>query len=572
MSKTLIINFANISKVHDNGEFDLLDIRYTIKNVKNCIQEMVDLDLVIPLGLELYKKFIQEILKDNQCLTVRVDGFPVYWLTECAIKGYAWHWGRDFFLLLQILQSNQNQFEKNYNRVIINLPYKWGFLKTTIDSLIAKRIYKIPVTVRLIDDGNKPSGYIKSLFLLNRSWLRNFSILKNVSSSGTVLSGNIFLKSHQVSKSKESLFDSVQKLFELNHKQIEPLPFYWRNQPKVADNFIFSKPKLKDILLILIQANVAFFKALIMSNKKLEISDKIVIDSRFLKKEIVHTMESKMHLFLFHNWLKKYFSVSQKEMKLYYDDEFYDTGRVISHAAGLFKQVKTNGLQHGHFMEAHTVYLITDAEIEAGLPKPDCFITWGEYYNRIFKMNTQLPDDYTQALGNPNYILIDSKKDFPRKINKVLWCLTTKECMQVEWDLIYEGLRTLNAKLFIRLHPIPHIKKGEVEELISDRLTYRFSEENDVMDAINASDLVLVSAHSTTFLDAYVNNKLCVRLVSRFWDGVHQISSDYLKTANTKKHFKASIKSFDLNMGEIQEDNNDLERSNDNWTYQIKKD
>jgi hypothetical protein len=565
MPDIVIINLANITKIQDEKSFDLLDLRYSIVDTPNKIQSFVNLDEIAPLGLELYKKFIQEMVNEKPILGVKINNFSIYWITDCAIKGYAWHWGRDFFLLLQLLQSNQNQLEKNYKAVIINLPEKWSFLKATIDNLVEKLYYSTNVTVVLINEGIRSRSLFKDFFLINKSWISNVIKFRKVNSIESKLPANIYLK-HEISEGQNNLFNSVQELFKMNGQNIESLPYYWRNNPKIPRDFYNERPNLWQLFQILIKANLAFFKTLLLPDTQLNISTNINISSNFIKREIINTLLSNMHLFFFHEWLSSYFSKLRNKLVVYYADEFYGVGRIVSHAAAPFEKLKTRGLQHGHFMESHTVYLITDTELIAGIPKPDTFITWGKYYSHLFGKNNKLGVSHVAPLGNPNYVLSDDKKEYPAVIKKVLWCLTSKECMQVEWALIREGLQVFDVDVEIRMHPTPHIKKEEVVELIGNDIQYCFSKKNTINEAINSNDLVLVSAHSTTFLDAYINKRNCIRIISRFWEGKNQISSYHIKTVFSAKDFHVAITQFLNQPLSDKVDVNEIEMLRNNWS------
>lgn len=566
MSDIVIINLANIAKIQDEKSFDLLDLRYSIVDTPNKIQSFVNLDEIAPLGLELYKKFIKEIVNEKPILGVKINNFSIYWITDCAIKGYAWHWGRDFFLLLQLLQSNQNQLEKNYKAVIINLPEKWSFLKATIENLVNKLFYSINVTIRLIDERSSSFGLVKGLFLINKSWVTNVLKLRKVRSIESKLPVNVYLKLPHAGEGQNNLFNSVQELFKMNEQNIETLPYYWRDNPKIPREFYNERPNLWQLFLILIKANLAFFKTLLLPDTQLNIATNISLSSNFIKREMINTLVSNMHLFFFHEWLSSYFSKLKNKLVVYYADEFYGVGRIISHAAAPFEKLKTRGLQHGHFMESHTVYLITDAELIAGIPKPDTFITWGKYYSNLFGKNNKLERPYILPLGNPNYVLSDDKKEYPSVIKKVLWCLTSKECMQVEWTLIKEGLQDCDVDLEIRMHPTTYIKKQEVVELLGNDIQYCFSKKDTINESLNSNDLVLVSAHSTTFLDAYINKRNCIRIISRFWEGENQISSYHIKTVFSAKDFHVAINQFLSQPLNDKVDVNEIEMLRNNWS------
>jgi hypothetical protein len=138
--------------------------------------------------------------------------------------------------------------------------------------------------------------------------------------------------------------------------------------------------------------------------------------------------------------------------------------------------------------------------------------------------------------------------------------------MQVEWKLIKQGLQNFDVDIEIRMHPTPHIKKEEVIELIGNDIQYCFSKKNNINEAINSNHLVLVSAHSTTFLDAYVNKRNCIRLISRFWEGVNQISSYHIKTISSAKDFHVAFNQFLTQPLCDRVDVNEIEMLRNDWS------
>ncbi|HRP37575.1 MAG TPA: hypothetical protein PLS50_07245, partial [Candidatus Dojkabacteria bacterium] len=110
-------------------------------------------------------------------------------------------------------------------------------------------------------------------------------------------------------------------------------------------------------------------------------------------------------------WFSNYFERLDAGVKVFFSDEFYTTGRILSAAARKCnrKNITTYGVQHGLLLENHTVYRISDLEFEDfirrndGLPKPDFFVTWGSYFSNLFLQINSLPEEYVIAAGNLKY-------------------------------------------------------------------------------------------------------------------------------------------------------------------------
>src|SRR5690606_33132236 len=107
----------------------------------------------------------------------------------------------------------------------------------------------------------------------------------------------------------------------------------------------------------------------------------------FLKHEMKTTLFA-TSAFLNYLWLKNYLRKFKHPVTVFYSDEFYLKGRVIAAAAksSMNMNIRTVGVQHGLYFPNHTVYTITDSELQAddfgieGLPIPDKFVVWGEYF------------------------------------------------------------------------------------------------------------------------------------------------------------------------------------------------
>jgi hypothetical protein len=116
------------------------------------------------------------------------------------------------------------------------------------------------------------------------------------------------------------------------------------------------------------------------------------LDENILRVELSNIGYHNHGFLFFYMWLKKYFKTGiGYKKKLFYQDEFYQTGRMISHAqkAAGNSNIFSFGVQHGLFFEGHTVYALTDSEITGknALPLPDKFIVWGNFFKQIFLKN-----------------------------------------------------------------------------------------------------------------------------------------------------------------------------------------
>lgn len=563
--KEIIFNLSKQAEIESKSDFDLIDLRYSITNAENKLQKLVDLDLVAPKGLELYKKFIAEIVKDKELLSIKVSGFSVYWITDCAVKGYAWHWGRDFFLMIAILKEYQKKIENNYVNVLIYIPVEWGYLKKTLKSFVKYFNYKIEFRIIKVQFNQKSRKNWLNFIRMNKGLIKNLINLSQLKSKPAEETDNLFFVSLNQKTSTRDLFVATKKIFNQSNKELSDLPYYWRSNDGIPDYFYQYKPTFLQQLDLLFQLNLTFFKSIFLKDKDIDLSNGLTLSNSFIKDDLIKALIGRSYLLYFYLWLKSYFSSIRDERSIYYEDEFYKTGRIISQAALNFSNIKSYGLQHGHFMESHTVYVITQAEVEAGLPIPYRFISWGGHYNQMLLQHNELPREYVVSLGNPNYILSSKKNKYPQKINRVLWCLTSKECMIYEWEIIKKQINLLPLELIIRLHPNPHILKSEVIELLGNKVLFSFDDSPTVLKAMQKNDLILVSAHSTSFIDAIVAKRKCIRLKSIFWDGVKPIQCKNLYTVSSPSQFKETVQNIMGNINQKETEVGFLKLSSNNW-------
>jgi hypothetical protein len=244
-----------------------------------------------------------------------------------------------------------------------------------------------------------------------------------------------------------------------------------------------------------------------------------------LEKEILEGCE--FIYFLNLSWLAGYFKKVSVPMKVFYSDEYYISGRIISAAANLAanKNIVTYGVQHGLLLENHTVYRISDLELAKlnsdgdELPRPDHFIAWGEYFRDLFLSANSLDKNYVLVAGNLKYCLIHqrglylAKKENNKK--KLLWCTTIPNYFKAEYAIVEPVLKQLeNYELSFRLHPVRHISREQIEDWVSREILSHasFSTEPDIFRDISNHDLVISTAFSTTFFDGLIMGKKTCRI------------------------------------------------------------
>ncbi|MEL6256137.1 MAG: hypothetical protein AAFR87_29300, partial [Bacteroidota bacterium] len=208
-------------------------------------------------------------------------------------------------------------------------------------------------------------------------------------------------------------------------------------------------------------------------------------------------------------------------------------GKTIASAARSQEGIIATGIQHGHFNEIHTVYNLSQEEklIQNGNPLPHNFVVWGKYYKDVFEKNGTIETPRVLVLGNPAFIESKQEKQ-TLKPQHILWCMTTWECCQLEWEILKASKFQDHFDLKIRLHPLAHIREDQLTDLLAG-YEFSISKEKNIKEAFQSNPLVVTSAHSTVFLDSLVNQLFCCRLISNRWVGSSEFTSRLLHDIRT---------------------------------------
>ena len=561
MKKELVINISNIMELSNNFKASaILDLSGSIDcNDKIIPSDFFDESIVYPLMLKKYRLFSENIFNVKKLLAIKVNDLSVYWLSTCAVKYHSRHWAKDFFLLLTVLEQCQQKIEQNYTSLILVFPTTIKSLKNVIDELLQQQAYTI--STQVVFD-NQPN-YTPSLGAIIKGVISQLRQIKQLKGTPEKFSNSIYLHGNRPTETQ--FRKAVEQLFTENKKVLTPIPYYWQTD-KLPVSFLQHKPSILQLITLVAQLIRSYYRINNLPHSTINIGSYHQISTSFLRNELKLTLRKNIHLFIYQQWLSNYFSTLKQSTSIFFEDEFYEIGRTISSVSKPFKKITTYGMQHAHFMEMHTVYSIYDKELEKGLPIPDHFVTWGKGYNQLFLQHNSLPESYTKALGNPIYIRQNIATTFPTTIKNILWCLTTKECMNIEWNCIKNAISHTNYNLNIRLHPLKHISEEEVIDKLKG-IHFTFHNEGSIQDAIAENDLIISSAHSTTFLDATIAKKYSIRITSRFWNGSIQTDNDYLRTIKNEKEFKSAFQ-FMQNAIELSNEsttNSLLQLSDEKW-------
>ncbi|MCK0115073.1 hypothetical protein [Gelidibacter sp. F63206] len=532
----LTINLSRIRNLPiENKDDCLLDIPNSINQEEKLnVSDFYNQDDLYKGALNLYKEFIDQIVSQKNILSYNINGLPIYWLSDTGSKHPIYHWGKDFFLLLTLLKYSSETIQEEYRQLTLILPNELLCFENSIRKLLVKYKYDISVQILFLAPIQSKTNF-KSILKSSISVIKSILLYRNNKVYIKANSNNYYLINSLKNKlDYNGQYLELKKIFTLENKVLSIIPVLeWRLQhspaPETPQEFIDKKPNIIEILNTLFQLLNLSYKIKRTKFKEIKI-DGIDFTLNFLKEDLLATLQNKSDLVFLHVWLDNFFKT--QNASFLYSDEFYPYGKTISSAVNHSQNHKaySYGIQHGNFSEVHTVYMITDKEIDAGLPLPNKFIVWGNYYKEMFKQNNSLNNDYILPLGNPKYINSGEKVDHKKgsiTIKNILWCLTTLDCFVAEWTIIKHSVTLPNIKLTIRLHPGGHVKAENLLEVLKDA-EYNISREKNLIDDFRMADLILTSAHSTVFLDALITKNKVVRLITNRWVGSNNIQSNYI--------------------------------------------
>lgn len=319
--------------------------------------------------------------------------------------------------------------------------------------------------------------------------------------------------------------------------------------------------------------------ALKIRKAKFDCRNYFFINTDVLQNELYNLIINKTEYLFNYIWLKNYFVSLKVKSHVFYQDEFYPEGRIISAAAKNSKNrnIVTYGVQHGIFYEAHTVYSITDNELNStqqsnGMPRPDKFVVWGKYFKNHFLKYNSLSNDYVISAGNPKYCFFD-KSIISTKNKKqqngilLLWCTTLMvDAVRQYNSIILPYLeKTNNVKVRIRCHPLVDLNLY-FKDIIPDKIraSIEFSNASSIYEDLQNCDVVLTSSGTTVFLDAMFMGKVVLNAVNGdYYMG--DLGDREMVKINSLRDFEEAIQRVNSGLQHDVDYQNLLETGVDEW-------
>lgn len=554
----LIINTSNKVDIQELGidpkaEATMLDLtgQLSADFPKIDVGAFGELDEIYGHAQRLYADFMEQLIQvkvdDKPISDYRIHELSVFWMTASAVKHPITHWNRNFFVLLSILKYGRNFINDQFGKIHVIIRPEVQLFQPELARLIEDMGINIAIEVHVSRYLVKPQSlkHLLKSFLIHTK--KMFAFKPEQYSSGKEPDQQVFLV-HNLTNTHayQNQFLPVKKLFNKKGQEITFFPFIeWEAPSFMETDFPQSYARLKPGFLELLQLNSTLL-SLFQKIKKARISDMLVdgigYSSEFIRDELINVLTLNTQQLYSYHWLRKYVKQLDSPLNIFFEDEFYSTGKIVIASAASNALVKTFGIQHGHFNEAHTVYTLTDLERmpEYNNPLPDAFIVWGNYYKQVFGLPSTLNKPEVLSLGSPRYIHALPKTTEVGN-HKVLWCLTSKECFKLEWEIIKSCDQMRDFELTIRLHPVPHVSEEDVQELLGD-FPYSMSREKNIEESMGKASIIMMSAHSTVFLDAILQKRPSIRLITNRWIGSSRFQNNQLFDVRSSMELSSILK------------------------------
>jgi hypothetical protein len=519
---------------------------------------------------------------------LRVGGFPVYWVTDIAVKHYEIHWLSAVFFLDELLKAGAIEIPEN-ERVHIVVPKGALHSKQFIGDIFSRNNLNPP---KLISRGKNSEFYLFIRYvkevLLNLVGLFQLKLyLSRYNKRDVKLRGkeiiivNIYATIWE--KAKWEDYWAAHYGFFSTQTSTWVLPFFNRYSgsnlydfAKVPDEFLAAVPCFSKALSIAAQSFAQYIKSFLHLKGQ----------NMFVGVEYRKALAGIGH-FISYDWYRSFSSQLQTSALVIYDEEMYYAGRVLSCAfkSGANPKLSYFGLQHGLFFNPnHTVYTLTDKEVSDikkgdGLPLPQKFIVWGEFFKDSFLLNNSLPSDFVVPLGSLKHSAENAAYSTENKsrstVLNVLWCTTLVHYAKKEFGVMQDALRKYGPRinLVIRKHPYIQLPDETLLKLCAGipLNSLSISANNNIKEDIALADVVVSTSGSTTFLDALLAGKISIRIYNYAsypaLEDVLTSSSFYIyKSSDFERLIQALINNESkLNQGKVEELSQFVYNRTDRW-------
>lgn|GEM_PF-5308671 len=508
-----VIDFSG--KNYTSGNFKIIPARILDEN--NAIEKHSIRDFTFKIG----KLSLCEFSSINKPVReICINGLPIFWITRTAEKHPFDNWLYNLCFFKNFLIEKKELFQK-YREIIVLLPYEYG--SSPKDSLFFEDLDAEVFKNVKFQGRIKPSfSSFRFLARLMKFCSEKIYLSQKTSKSPSLSdepARNLIL--NILGTPNSPIHDFILKTPSNIKTEALVLPAVFKDRSELGDFFRSHFPAPARIISLCKNIYECFQFCKEYYEKELR------FDIRLILHEIIHAIGD-FNLLLLHSWLTNSFRLYPSGLKVFYEDEMYRSGRIISHSILLSgnKNITSYGYQHGNISESHTVYRFSEDEISDakgarnGVPLPDYFLVWGNYFKKQFLETSNINPERIIVAGNLAYINMPRIHEVSKveSLNKILWCTTNLEFALQEFKLFSGWLEKegRGKELIIRMHPRFNIKDELIKEF--GQLTFnniRWDTNKSLYDTLKEVDIVIGSAHSTIFIDAIIFQKPVMRLFNK---------------------------------------------------------
>ena len=450
---------------------------------------------------------------------IKLRNFPVWWITSIAERNNRLHWGKLIFYFLEFWKKKPDLFKGN---LTILLPYNFGYLDRFIQenkplSFEGNISFVQPKKINTNSFIDQLKGLLR--YIKFRSNLRGVNISelthKNIFFTPNYSAVNNNDISFDIGWQKEKLTTEGQGA-SLNL----PIPNLGQINEYVFNNaeqnyFLKTSPKIISLVFHFIRAQFKYLCCVKLKIRSVK-ANNVHFNGKLIGTEIFNCFSLLDNILIF-LWLEN-FSKSVEQINIYYSDELYKSGRILSHFFTKNNHA-TIGVQHGLITKNHTVYRLTEKETSGdnSIPLPSKLLIWNTLFgdvlgltsNRLLELIEYTNDAHYNKLIASVKELKKSRTSYNRK--KVLWATTLWPHFTIELNIIMPIFEHPDFDVTIRLHPLKrYINRDMVVEALNG-YKYQFSTNSYEQD-LAENDFIIANSFSTVFYDALKLNQIVFRI------------------------------------------------------------
>ena len=289
-------------------------------------------------------------------------GFPIFWATSLSEKHPIWHWVRDAFLTLEVLNSG---FCAGYRRIVVCVDQ--SSTAEFLTELFLQHGHQVEIISRQNSVQHLKNRW-KNLAITSLRLMKRRSVRPEIPSTASLV--YCFNHSDDINPQHYPLYQLLK-----NRSEELGVPIDAISLPGKLKRGAYSPVKVaqqqRELML------------LVSKLRSIEHAKTIDIDgqsfpSSFLLLELLDALNN--HVFTILDALDAS-KILPADKRYIYEDEVYIFGRVLSHFLGI-RGCQTVGLQHGAIYRSQSIYAFShnDFDGDGCLPLPTKVILWDGYF------------------------------------------------------------------------------------------------------------------------------------------------------------------------------------------------